>query len=42
MPLFNCKVNLILIWSENCAVVYTNVPNQDATFAITETKVYLQ
>ena len=27
MPLINCEVNLILTWSANCAIVYTNVAN---------------
>ena len=41
MPLINCKVNVILNWSANCVIVYTNVANQSATFAITETKLYV-
>ena len=41
MPLINCEVNLILTWSENCVIVYTNVANQGATFTITETKLYV-
>ena len=41
MPLINCEVNLILIWSANCVIVYTNVANQGATFTITETKRYV-
>ena len=41
MPLINCEINLILTWSANCAITYTNVPNQGATFAITETKLYV-
>ena len=39
MPLINCEVNLILTWSANCVIVYTNVANQNATFTITETKL---
>ena len=35
-PLINGEVNLILAWSANCVIVYTNVANQVATFAITE------
>ena len=27
MPLINCEVNLILIWSANCVIVYTDVAN---------------
>ena len=41
LPLINCEVNLILTWSENCAIVSTNVANQIATFAITDTKLYV-
>ena len=41
MPLINCEINLILTWSANCAIAYSNVPNQGATFAITETKLYI-
>ena len=40
MPLINCKINLILTWSANCFIVYTNVANQGATFEITETNLY--
>ena len=41
MPLINCEVNLILNWSENCVIVSTVVENQIATFAITDTKLYV-
>ena len=41
MPLINCEVNLILTWSANCVIVYTNVANRGATFAITETNLYV-
>ena len=41
MPLINCEVNLILTWSTNCVIVYTNVASQNATFTITETKLYV-
>ena len=41
MPLINCKVNLILTLSESCVIVSTNVANQNATFTITETKLYV-
>ena len=41
MPLINCKVNLILTWSKKCVIVCTDVTNQDATFTITETKLYV-
>ena len=42
MPLINCETNLNLILSENCVIVYADVANQDATFAITETKLYVR
>ena len=41
MPLINCEVNLILTWSSNCVLIATNIPNQNATFAITDTKLYV-
>ena len=41
LPLINCEVNLILKWSANCVIVSTNVANQNATFAITDTKLYV-
>ena len=39
MSLINCKFNLILPWSENCVIIYTNVANQNLTFVITEAKL---
>ena len=36
MPLINCEVNLILIWSADCIIIYTDVVNQIPTFTITE------
>ena len=41
MPLFNCEVNLILISSADCVIIYTNVGNQVPTFAITEANFYV-
>ena len=41
MPLINCEVNLILTWSSTCVIVSTNNGNQNATFAITNTKLYV-
>ena len=41
MPLSNCEVNLILNWSASCVIAYTNVATQNATFRITETKLYV-
>ena len=41
MPLINCEANLILTWSVNCVKVSTSNANQGATFAKTETKLYV-
>ena len=41
MPFINCEVNLILNWSANCVIAYTDVADQGATFTITETKLYV-
>ena len=41
MPLINCEVNLILTWSSTCVLIATNILNQNATFAITDTKLYV-
>ena len=41
MRLINCEVNLILIWSTNCVIMYSNVANQVPTFEITETNLYV-
>ena len=41
MPLINCEVNLILTWSSSCVLIATSIPNQNATFAITDTKLYV-
>ena len=41
MPLINCEVNLILTCSSTCVLIATNPPNQNATFAINDTKLYV-
>ena len=41
MPLITCEVNLMLNWSANCVIVSTDAANQIATFAITDTKLYV-
>ena len=41
MPLINCEINLILTWTTNCVIVSSNVANQNATFEITDTKLYV-
>ena len=40
MPLINYKINLILNWSKNF-VISNTAANQDTTFAITDTKLYV-
>ena len=41
MPLINCEIELILTWSANCVIIYTDVANQNPTFTITETNLYV-
>ena len=41
MPLINCEISFIWTWSANSVIDYINVANQGATFAITETKLYV-
>ena len=41
MPLINCEVNLILTWSSTCVLIATGIQNQNATFTITDTKLYV-
>ena len=41
MFLINCEVNLALTWSSTCVLVSTNIQNQNATFAISDTKLYV-
>ena len=41
MSLINCEVNLILTWSADCGIIYTDVANQIPTFAVTETNLYV-
>ena len=41
MPLINCEVNLILTWSSSSFLLSTAIQNQNATFAITDTKLYV-
>ena len=40
MPLINCEITLQLTWSASCVIVSTDVANQNATLAITDTKLY--
>ena len=41
MPLINCEINIMMMWSSTCVIVSTNVVNQVATFKITDTKLYV-
>ena len=41
MSLINCEVNLISTWSSSCVLISTAIQNQNATFAITDTKLYV-
>ena len=41
MPLINCEIELILNWSENYVIIYTNADNHVPTFTITETNLYV-
>ena len=41
MPLINREVELILNWSANCVIIYTDVNNQVLIFTITETNLYV-
>ena len=41
MPLINCEVNLIFTWSSTCVFIATEVQNENATLAITDTKLYV-
>ena len=41
IPIINCEINLSLTWSTNCVIVSTNIVNQNATFEITDTKLYV-
>ena len=41
MLLITCEISLILTWSTYCVIVSINVANQNATFSITDTKLYV-
>ena len=41
MPLISCEVELILTWSANWVIIYTDVADQLPTFTITETNLYV-
>ena len=39
--LINCEINLILTWSKSCIIASNTAANKKATFAITDTKIYV-
>ena len=41
MPLINCEIKLLLTWSRDCVIIYTDVDEQNPTFTITETNLYV-
>ena len=41
MPLINCEIELILDWSANCVIIYTDVNDQVPTFTIKEINLYV-
>ena len=41
MPLINYEIELILDWSANCVIIYTDDNNQIPTFTITEINLYV-
>ena len=41
IPLINCEVELILTWSADCVIIYTNVADQIPTFTVTESYLYV-
>ena len=41
MSFINCEVELILTWSANCVIIYTNIANQVPTFTITVANPYV-
>ena len=41
MPLINCEINFILIWSNRCFIIDNPISGQEPTFTITDTKLYV-
>ena len=41
MPLINCGINFILTCSKNCFLFAGTIANQEPTFTITYTKLYV-
>ena len=41
MPLINYEINLILTWSARCFTIDAPIADQEPTFTITGTKIYV-
>ena len=41
IPLINCEVEFILTWFSGCAIIYTDVANQNPTFTTTDATLYV-
>ena len=41
MPLIDCEIELILTQSANCVIISTTIADQNPTFTITETNLYV-
>ena len=41
MPSINCEINHILIWSNICFIIDNLIGNQEPTFTITDTELYV-
>ena len=41
MSLINCEINLDQNCSKNCIIAVTDVANQNITFSITDTKMFV-
>ena len=41
MPLINCEINLILTWSARFFIIAASIHDQEPTFIITDTKLYV-
>ena len=39
MPLINCKINLILAWSNRCFIINNPITGQEPTFTTTDMKL---
>ena len=41
ISLINCEVELILTWSANSVIIYSDISHQNPTFTITVTNIYV-